>query len=77
MTTTNIHLPDFEPDMPPFLPCVLENTELCFTEMLLEDCPIVWQPWGPPEHHVDLGYNKTGALVGIRIWSNVLTKHAT
>ena len=74
MDTQSIDLPDLE--ILPFHPCVVEYTEMGLTEMTLEDCPTVWQPWGPPEHHVDLGYSKSGTLVGIRIWSNVLTKHA-
>jgi hypothetical protein len=55
-----------------FVPHVAENREAGFTEMILRDCLTVWRPLvqnGP--HHVDLGYDRHGALVGIRIWELV------
>jgi hypothetical protein len=43
------------------------------TEMILEDVPVVWRPWGPYKGHaVDCGYAMDdGRLVGIKIWDDV------
>jgi len=54
-----------------FKPCVVYYEGIRATEMLIEDCSIVWCPWGPPGHAVDLGYSNDGRLVGIRIWDDV------
>lgn len=56
---------------PTFKPCVLQNDELHMTEMVLEDTMIVWRPWGPKGHAVDLGYDADGNLVGIKVWDAV------
>ncbi len=54
-----------------FKPCVIENEDLRITEMVLEDCLTIWQPWGPDIGFVDLGYKTSGELVGIKVWDTV------
>lgn len=54
-----------------FKPCVIETPEIGLTEMILEDCFVVWKPFGPKGHFLDLGYDLDGNLVGIKVWANV------
>ena len=54
-----------------FKPCVIQHDKLRCTEIVLVDDMIVWRPWGPPGHCVDLGYDNSGTLVGIRVWDRV------
>lgn len=50
-----------------------QDDVLGFTEVILEDALIVWCPWGPPGHCVDLGY-ADGKLVGMRVCDKVLER---
>lgn len=50
----------------PFVPCAIQFDDGDYTEVVLEDAPIVWTvPDGQPL--VDLGYDEHGALVAVRI----------
>lgn len=60
----------------PFRPMAIEFEDPGCTEMLLVDGPTAWKPWGENAHSVDLGYDRAGKLVGIRIWDRVLTKNS-
>lgn len=57
-----------------FKPCVMQYDEIGRTEIILEDTLIVWRPWGPPGHCVDLGYAEDGRLVAMAVWDRVATR---
>jgi len=61
-----------------FKPCIMYNDALRVTEMIMEDVPTVWCPWGPYKGHaVDCGYAMDdGRLVGMKIWDDVRARPA-
>lgn len=63
---------------PEFKPCVISHGTLGFTEVILEDTTMVWCPVpipGTPGHVVDVAYNTTGNLVGMRVWASLETRN--
>lgn len=65
---------EYRHGMKPFRPCAIQFDEDGSTQILLTDEFTVWRQWGSPDHPVDLGYNKDGRLIGVRIGGRVLTR---